>query len=107
MKNFTQLVLLCILLFCLNIANASSQEAQSNNSKTLQNQLKQEFPADLPKYVNTGNEKEDIERYNQAKTEWIEKNPELYEEMSKKNINKEEKGKKLEDVEKTYTIKNN
>lgn len=97
MKNFIYLGLLIFLLINFNTSNAYSQEANRNTLNTTQNQL----PADFPKYVNSGNEKEDIKIYNQAKLEWIEKNKEIYDEISNsiKSQNKQARPKFERDIE--------
>ncbi|MCX7863393.1 MAG: hypothetical protein N2449_10410 [Bacteroidales bacterium] len=38
-------------------------------------------PDDFPRYIDTGNPKEDCARYHEAKQIWIQKNPERYEKI--------------------------
>lgn len=42
---------------------------------------KNNIPDDFPRYINTGNEKQDEELYFNAKQEWIKNNPERFEKI--------------------------
>lgn len=66
-----------------------SQSKSPSPKVNTQNALKNSLPPSFPKYVNTGNAKEDQKRYHEAKQNWINNNPEIYKNISSVNQKKQ------------------
>jgi len=45
------------------------------------------LPADFPKYIDTGNKKQDLANFHEAKQKWIKENPERFKKIQKLNLN--------------------
>jgi len=45
------------------------------------------LPSDFPKYIDTGNKKQDLATFHEAKQKWIKENPERYKKLQKLNLN--------------------
>lgn len=48
--------------------------------------IQNNVPSDFPRYIDTGNPKQDCARYHEAKQDWIRNNPELYEKIKHLNL---------------------
>jgi hypothetical protein len=60
-----------------NTVDAQKKSPEKPGTKSVN--AGKDFPADFPKFVNTGNADADNEKYRIAKEEWVAKNPERYE----------------------------
>lgn len=58
------------------------ERAKIEYDREQQNRVIDNWPADFPKYVNTGNTKKDDADYAAKKAEWVAKNPEKYKTIS-------------------------
>jgi len=62
---------------------ASCPKSETNvNTKTVSL-----LPSDFPVFVNTGNKKQDLANFHNAKQKWIKENPERFKEIQKLNLN--------------------
>lgn len=107
--------LLLLGIFCF-IASASFSQTQMNNQKSSlidgneHRVIKDvespttptisKLPSDFPKFLDTGNSKNDLQIFHDAKQKWITENPERFEKIKHLNLNESIQSKKNMNYEK-------
>lgn len=90
----------------IQMPNISREEREKiEYDRAEQNRITNNWPADFPKFINTGNPAKDNEDYKDRKTEWIKNNPEKYKAISSSSKHFETEAEKKEKLEKDNSKK--